>query len=76
MIGLINDATTELGKYNSKYESAKTDSVSGTKWYTISDSYSGIEVNKIENVYFLDDNDEYIIMPRLVRGMTPKEDFS
>ena len=75
-LALINDALTEAGKFNVKYESATTDSVSATKWYTINDANSGIEVNKITNVYFMDDDGYYRMIKRLVHGKTNIQDVT
>ena len=47
IINLINEALVELGKYATKVEYAKTNSVADQQWYTLSDSNSGIEVNKV-----------------------------
>ena len=74
MMQLINDAITEMGEYNTKYETAKTSSVADQMWYTLSDTYSGIEVNKIFKVSFLDDDDNYKMIPRLVGGEIEIED--
>ena len=74
-MGLINDALTELGKYNVKYESAKANSVSGKAWYTLSDANSGIEVSKIFKVSFLDNGDKYKKIPRLLVNDTDIEDL-
>lgn len=75
-MALINDALTESGKYNVKHESARTNAVSGTKWYTINDTNSGIEANKVTNVYFLDDDDKYRMIKRLVTGKTERQDLT
>ena len=74
-MALINDALTELGKYNVKYESAKSNSVSGKAWYTLSDADSGIEVNKIFKVSFLDNDDKYKRIKRLLANDTDIEDL-
>ena len=75
-MALINDALTEVGKFNVKHESAKTDSVADKKWYTVNDTNSGIEANKIEQVYFMDDDGYYRLIKRLVVGKTNIQDLT
>ena len=75
-MALINDALTEAGKFNVKHESATTDATSGKKWYTINDANSGIEANKVTNLYFLDDDDKYRMVKRLVVGKTAIQDVT
>ena len=73
---LINDAMTDMGRYNVKYESAKTDSVSGQMWYDLSDTNSGIEVNKVFKVSFMDDDGKYRRIPRLLQNEVEIEDLT
>ena len=47
IINLINEALVEIGNYSTKVEYAKTNAVKDQQWYTLSDSNSGIEVNKV-----------------------------
>ena len=65
---LINEALVELGKYNSKIEYAKTTTVADQQWYTLSDSNSGIEVNKVYRVDFMDSSGDYVKIPRLLNN--------
>ena len=65
---LINEALVELGKYNSKIEYAKTDTVNDQQWYTLSDSNSGVEINKIYRVDFKDSSGDYVKIPRLLNN--------
>ena len=76
VMALLNDALTDLGKYNVKYESAKTDSTSGKLWYTLSYANSGIEVNKVFKVSFMDDDGDYRQIPRLVENEIFVEDLT
>ena len=75
MMALINDALTEAGKYNVKYESAKTSSVADKMWYTINDTDSGIEVSKVFKVSFMDNDDDYRQIPRITWGDITVEDL-
>ena len=74
MMALINDALTDAGSLNVKYESATTSSVADKKWYAIDDTNSGIELNKINSVYFLDNDDKYRRIRRLLTSGTSEED--
>lgn len=74
-MSLINDAVVELGKYNVKYSSAKTSSVSDQMWYTLSDADSGINVNKVFKVSFMDNAGDYKKIPRLIYNETEIEDL-
>ena len=65
---LINEALVELGKYNSKIEYAKTTTVADQQWYTLTDSNSGIEVNKVYRVDFMDSSGDYVKIPRLLNN--------
>ena len=65
---LINEALVELGKYNSKIEYAKTTTVADQQWDTLSDSNSGIEVNKVYRVDFMDSSGDYVKIPRLLNN--------
>ena len=68
IINLINEALVELGKYSTKIEYAKTTTVVDQQWYTLSDSNSGLEVNKVFRVDFMDASGEYVKIPRLLDG--------
>jgi hypothetical protein len=68
IMNLINEALVELGKYSSKVEYAKTTTVADQQWYTLSDSNSGIEVNKVFRCDFMDSSGEYVKIPRLLDG--------
>ena len=65
---LINEALVELGKYNSKIEYAKTTTVADQQWYTLSDSNSGVEINKVYRVDFMDSSGDYVKIPRLLNN--------
>ena len=68
IMNLINEALVELGKYNTKIEYAKTTTVADQQWYTLSDSNSGIEVNKVYRVDFMDSSGDYVKIPRLLNN--------
>jgi len=68
IMNLINEALVELGKYSTKIEYAKTTTVVDQQWYTLSDNNSGLEVNKVFRVDFMDASGEYVKIPRLLDG--------
>tara|TARA_R110002020_G_scaffold13573_2_gene48754 strand:+ start:15 stop:323 length:309 start_codon:yes stop_codon:yes gene_type:complete len=65
---LINEALVESGKYNTKIEYAKLTTVADQQWYTLSDANSGIEVNKVYRVDFMDSSGDYVKIPRLLNS--------
>ena len=71
IINLINDALVEAGMYNSKVSHAKISTVADQMWYSLKDSAKDssnnmLEVNKVFRVYFMDDDGDYIMIPRLI----------
>jgi len=71
IMNLINDALVEAGMYNSKVVHAKISTVADQMWYDLGDaakdsSDNVLEVNKIFKVYFMDDDGDYIQIPRLL----------
>tara|TARA_R100001244_G_C5135640_1_gene126818 strand:- start:353 stop:709 length:357 start_codon:yes stop_codon:yes gene_type:complete len=71
VMNLINDALVEIGMYNSKVAHAKISTVADQMWYDLGDesedsSRNVLEVNKIFKVYFMDDDGDYIQIPRLL----------
>ena len=67
---LINDALVELGSYNTKVSHAKISTVADQMWYDLSDGSSDssnmkLELNKIDKVYLMDSEGDYIQIPRL-----------
>ena len=58
IINLINEALVELGNYNTKIEYAKTNTVADQQWYTLSDSNSGVEINKVIREHLMDSSGE------------------
>ena len=68
IMNLINEALVELGKYNTKIEYAKLTTVADQQWYTLSDANSGIEVNKVYRVDFMDSSGDYVKIPRLLNN--------
>ena len=68
VINLINEALVELGKYNTKIEYAKLSTVADQQWYTLSDTNSGVEINKVYRLDFMDSAGDYTKIPRLVNN--------
>jgi len=68
IMNLINEALVELGKYNTKIEYAKLTTVADQQWYTLSDSNSGVEINKVYRVDFMDSSGDYTKIPRLLNN--------
>ena len=68
IINLINECLVDLGKYSTKVVYAKTTTVADQQWYTLSDANSGIDVNKVFRVDFIDSSGEYVKIPRLLNG--------
>ena len=71
VINLINDALVETGMYNSKTEYAKITTVANQMWYDLSDlakdsSGNKLDVNKVFRVDFMDNEGDYIRIPRLL----------
>ena len=68
IMNVINEAIVELGKYGTKIEYAKATTVADQMWYTLSDTNSGIEVNKVFRVDFMDASGDYVKIPRLLNN--------
>ena len=71
VINLINDALIETGMYNSKTEYAKITTVADQMWYDLSDlakdsSGNKLDVNKVFRIDFMDNEGDYIRIPRLL----------
>ena len=71
VMNLINDALVEAGVYNSKIVRAKISTAADQMWYNLRDiakdsSNNVLEVNKIFKVYFMDNDGDYIQIPRLI----------
>ena len=71
VINLINDALIETGMYNSKTEYAKITTVANQMWYDLSDlakdsSGNKLDVNKVFRIDFMDNEGDYIRIPRLL----------
>jgi len=66
IMNIINEAIVELGKYGTKIEYAKATTVADQMWYTLSDTNSGIEVNKVFRVDFMDASGDYVKIARLL----------
>ena len=71
IISLINDALNELGQYSQKSMSAKINIVADQMFYDLSDSAvdssnKAMGINKIHRVDVMDNDGDYIQIPRLV----------
>jgi len=71
IMNLINDALVEVGMYNSKVVHAKISTAADQMWYDLKDaakdsSDNVLEVNKVFKVYFMDNDGDYILIPRLI----------
>ena len=73
---LINDGLIEAGMYRAKVEYAKASSVADQMFYDLSDTGSGIEVNKVFRVDFMDSDGNYIKIPRLIENEILKMDLT
>tara|TARA_Y100001951_G_scaffold69332_1_gene56231 strand:+ start:56 stop:406 length:351 start_codon:yes stop_codon:yes gene_type:complete len=81
IISLLNDALVEAGLYSTKSMSAKLNVVADQMFYDMSDtatdsSNNTLEMNKLYRVDFMDDNSDYIKIPRLLDGETLMFDMS
>jgi|TARA_R100001530_G_C4296951_1_gene149488 Flp pilus assembly secretin CpaC len=76
IMNLVNEAIVELGKYNTKIEYAKASTVADQMWYTLSDDNAGVEINKVFRVDFMDDDGDYIMIPRLLNAQVLKMDIT
>ena len=81
IISLINDAINELGQYSQKSMSAKISIVANQTFYDLSDSATDSSSNAmgVNNVYRVDvmDNDgDYIRIPRVLDGEPLKFDMA
>ena len=71
ILNLVNDALVEIGLYNTKPVQAKMSTVANQMWYNISDSAKDssnnlLEANKVFRVDLMDDDGDYIQIPRLI----------
>ena len=71
ILNLVNDALVEIGLYNTKPVQAKMSTVANQMWYSISDSAkdssnNSLEANKVFRVDLMDDDGDYIQIPRLI----------
>ena len=75
ILSLLNDALVEAGLYSTKSMTAKVDVVADQMFYALGDSAKDssnntLELNKIYRVDFMDDDGDYIKIPRLLDGET------
>ena len=71
LINLLNDALVEVGMYSTKSVQAKMSTVADQMFYSIADSAedsSGnkLEANKVYRVDLMDNDGDYIQIPRLL----------
>ena len=75
ILSLLNDALVEAGLYSTKSMTAKVDVTADKMFYALDDSAkdasnNSLELNKIYRVDFMDDDGDYIKIPRLLDGET------
>ena len=73
ILSLLNDALVEAGLYSTKAVSSKIDVTADKMFYDLSDSAkdadnNALEMNKIYRVDFMDNDGDYIKIPRLLDG--------
>ena len=71
LISLVNDALVEIGVYSTKQIQAKISTVADQMWYKIGDeakdsSGNKLEANKVYRVDLMDEDGDYIQIPRLI----------
>ena len=71
VINLINDALVEIGTHKVKIVHAKISTVADRMYYNLADGASDssgnrLEANQVIRVYLMDDDGDYIQIPRLV----------
>ena len=71
ILNLINDALVEIGMYSTKPVQAKMNTVADQMWYKIGDeaedsSGNKLEANKVFRVDLMDEDGDYIQIPRLI----------
>ena len=72
VMSLINDGLLELASYDTKVAHAKITTAANQMWYDLSDSSSSsdgssykLEITKVNKVYLMDNEGDYIQIPRL-----------
>ena len=73
IMSLVNDAINELGQYSQKSMSAKINIVANQTFYDLSDSATdsssnAMGINKVHRVDVMDNDDDYIRVPRVLDG--------
>ena len=73
IMSLINDAINELGQYSQKSMSAKVNIVANQTFYDLSDSAvdssnKAMGINKVYRVDIMDNEGDYIRIPRVLDG--------
>jgi|TARA_R100000231_G_scaffold139081_1_gene119151 hypothetical protein len=71
ILNLINDALVEIGTYKTKVVHAKISTVADKLYYDLADgaqdsSNNKLEANQVTRVYLMDNEGDYIQIPRLV----------
>ena len=75
IMSLLNDALVEAATYSTKSMTAKINVTANKMFYDLSDSGTDsssntLELNKLYRVDFMDDDGDYIKIPRLLDGET------
>ena len=73
IMSLVNDAINELGEYSQKSQSAKVSIVADQMFYNIGDSATDssselLGINKIYRIDIMDNEGDYIKIPRVLDG--------
>ena len=73
IMSLINDAINEMGEYSQKSISAKVNIVANQMFYSIGDSATDssdelLGINKIYRIDIMDNEGDYIKIPRVLDG--------
>ena len=71
ILNLVNDALVEIGTYNVKVVHAKISTVADRLYYDLADgsvdsSGNKLEANQVLRVYLMDNEGDYIQIPRLL----------
>tara|TARA_R110002020_G_C16277391_1_gene771567 strand:- start:1786 stop:2136 length:351 start_codon:yes stop_codon:yes gene_type:complete len=81
IMSLVNDAINELGQYSQKSMSAKINIVANQTFYDLSDSATdsssnAMGINKVHRVDIMDNDGDYIRIPRVLDGEPLKFDMA
>jgi|TARA_R110000803_G_scaffold206025_1_gene273058 hypothetical protein len=71
LLNLVNDALVEIGMFKTKVVHAKITTVANKMYYNLADgaqdsSNNKLEVNQVLRVYLMDNEGDYIQIPRVI----------